>query len=306
MDIPILLITFIRPESTLKILNILNQNNVKNLFIFNDGARIETNDSEKVLMTRSIIDQFKFNGKVYKMYEENNIGLENNIPKALDWVFKHYDKAIILECDCIPSDDFFIFCDELLKRYEDDMRISQISGTNFLNYKSFKRRNNDSYFFSKFTPCWGWATWKNRWFNTYDKNMSNWPIIKKEKWLLDFFNNKEDSSYWENILNRRYLKIDNDWDRVWTYVNLINNRISICPAKNLVSNIGYDSVAAHQQNPKKWNSIPLEKINFPLNHPIVISADKEVDEFLTKGGFSKPKLLYRIKNYLKKLKKNFN
>jgi hypothetical protein len=93
-------------------------------------------------------------------------------------------------------------------------------------------------------------------------------------------------------------------DRVWTYANLINNRISICPAKNLVSNIGYDSVAAHQQNPKKWNSIPLEKIDFPLKHPIVISADNEVDEFLTKEGFSKPKLLYRIKNFFKKLNKN--
>jgi hypothetical protein len=134
--------------------------------------------------------------------------------------------------------------------------------------------------------------------------MTNWPIIKKQKWLLDFFNNKEDSNYWENILNRRYLKNDNDWDRVWTYANLINNRISICPAKNLISNIGYDSVAAHQQNPKKWNSIPLEKIDFPLKHPIVISADNEVDEFLTKEGFSKPKLLYRIKNFLKKLNKN--
>jgi hypothetical protein len=111
MDTPVLLITFIRPESTLKILNILNQNNIKNLFIFNDGPRTGNSDNKKVLKTRSIIDQFKFNGKVYKMYEENNIGLENNIPKALDWVFKHYDKAIILECDCIPSDDFFIFCD---------------------------------------------------------------------------------------------------------------------------------------------------------------------------------------------------
>jgi len=49
MDAPVLLITFIRPESTLKILNILNQNNIKNLFIFNDGPRTRTNDNDKVL-----------------------------------------------------------------------------------------------------------------------------------------------------------------------------------------------------------------------------------------------------------------
>jgi hypothetical protein len=41
--------------------------------------------------------------------------------------------------------------------------------------------------------CWGWGTWKNRWSNIYDKNMSTWPIIKKEKWLMDFFNNKKNA-----------------------------------------------------------------------------------------------------------------
>lgn len=303
MKTPVILITFIRPKSTAQILNILNKNKIKNLFVFNDGPRLESDDKPKILETRSIIDNFKFSGKIFKIYEKNNIGLANNIPKALDRVFKSFNKAIILECDCIPSDDFFKFCDELLIRYENDMRISQISGTNFLNYKSFKRRNNDSYFFSKFTPCWGWATWKNRWKDTYDKSMLTWPLIKKEKWLIDFFNNKKDSKYWENILNRRYLKIDNDWDRIWTYVNLINNRISICPSKNLITNIGYDSVAAHKQNPKKWNAIKIEKIYFPLKHPVVISPDKRVDDFLIKEAFSKPKLLYRIKFFLKKLVK---
>jgi hypothetical protein len=301
MDTPVLLITFIRPESTLKILNILNDNKLKNLFIFNDGPRENTEDIKKVKETRSIIDQFKFKGKIHKLYEENNIGLKNNIPKALDWVFKYFNKAIILECDCLPNNDFFIFCDELLNRYENDMRISQISGTNFLNYKSFKRRNNDSYFFSKFTPCWGWATWKNRWVNTYDKEMSSWPTIKKEGWLLDFFKNKQEVSYWENVFNRRYLNIDSDWDRIWTYVNLLNNRISICPAKNLISNVGYDSVAAHPQNPKKWNSIKLENIDFPLKHPIVINTDEKVDKFLTKEGFSKSNITYKIKFFLKKI-----
>ena len=305
MDVPVILITFIRPNSTAQILNILNKNKIKNLFVFNDGPRLKTDDKAKILETRAIIDNFKFNGNIFKIYEKKNIGLANNIPKAIDRVFKNFNKAIILECDTIPSDDFFTFCDELLILYENDMRISQISGTNFLNYKSFKRRNNDSYFFSKFTPCWGWATWKNRWSGTYDKNMSTWPKIKKEKWLIDFFVNRKDYKYWENILNRRYLKIDHDWDRIWTYVNLINNRISICPSKNLVSNIGYDAAAAHPQNPKKWNSLPLEKMYFPLKHPIVISPDTEVDNFLIKEGISNPKLLYRIKFFLKKLiKKN--
>ncbi|CAN1593649.1 hypothetical protein MCEME33_00239 [Candidatus Pelagibacterales bacterium] len=38
---------------------------------------------------------------------------------------------------------------------------------------------------------------------------------------------------------------------------------------------------------------------FPLKHPIVISPDTEVDNFLIKEGISNPKLLYRIKFFLK-------
>ena len=70
--------------------------------------------------------------------------------------------------------DVFKFCKILLKKYKNDLRVAQISGNNFLNFKNFKRRNNDSYFFQKFTSSWGWATWKNRWHEIYDSNMKSW------------------------------------------------------------------------------------------------------------------------------------
>ena len=107
MNTPVLLITFLRPESTLKILNIIRKNKIKDLFVFNDGPR-NKNDVKKILATRKVIDKFRLNGRIYKMYEKKKIGLRNNIPKALEWVFKKFNKAIILECDCIPNNDFFV------------------------------------------------------------------------------------------------------------------------------------------------------------------------------------------------------
>ena len=85
-----------------------------------------------------------------------------------------------MEDDCVPSKDFFKFCNLLLEKYKNDNRISQISGNNFLNFKKYKRRNLDSYFFSKLTSSWGWATWKNRWEFCYDSELSLWPKIKKK------------------------------------------------------------------------------------------------------------------------------
>ena len=299
MNTPVLLITFLRPESTLKILNIIRKNKIKDLFVFNDGPR-NKNDVKKILATRKVIDKFRLNGRIYKMYEKKNIGLRNNIPKALEWVFKKFNKAIILECDCIPNNDFFRFCEELLNKYEDDIRISQISGTNFLKYKNFLRRNNDSYYFSKLTPSWGWATWKNRWLNTYDKDISTWPMIKKEGWLKDILTKQSEINYWKNIFDRRYKGIDIDWDRSWAYVNFINHRLSIQPSRNLISSVGYDDVAAHE-NAKKWKELKLEKLNFPLKHPIVITADTKADQFVIKGGYSKPNFIYRLKNKIKNI-----
>ena len=71
MKTPVILITFIRPNSTAQILNILNKNKIKNLFVFNDGPRLKTDDKAKILETRSIIDNFKFNGNIFKIYEKN-------------------------------------------------------------------------------------------------------------------------------------------------------------------------------------------------------------------------------------------
>lgn len=295
----ILLMTYIRPENTKRILNLLIKYKQKNIFIFNDGLKLQKHKNLNRL-TKNVILNFKKKNKIKNFFSKKNLTQKNNLPIALNWVFKKNDKVIILEDDCIPSRTFFRFCKELLIKYQDDDRVSQISGNNFLNYKNFKRRNNDSYFFSKFTSSWGWATWKNKWEKTYDSDIKIWPKIKKEKWLNDIFMNRDSVNFWTKTFDRRYKLLDDDWDRPWTFINLINNRLSIFPNKNLISNIGDDNVALHK-NPSKWDSLKLEDINFPLKHPKFILCDSVVDNFLTKEGFSIPKLSYRIKNKFKKL-----
>ena len=185
-------------------------------------------------------------------------------------------------------------------KYKDDNRISQVSGNNFLNFRKYKRRNNESYFFSKFTSSWGWATWKNKWNGYYDENIKIWPKVKKEKWLKDILINENAISFWTKYLDRRFKMKDDDWDKPWTLINFVNNRLSIFPCKNLISNIGDDNFAIHK-NPKKWDSLKLEDLSFPLKHPKIICQDYDVDNFLTKEGFNLPRLSERITNKLKKI-----
>ncbi len=299
MNSPVLLMSYRRPKNTKLILNLLKKYNQKKIIVFNDGLK-KKEHSINHKKTRQNILEFKKKNKLKIIFPKKNLTQKNNLPFALNEVFKKYDRIIILEDDCIPNKSFFKFCNSLLEIYKHDNRISQISGNNFLNFKNFKRRNNDSYFFSMFTSSWGWATWKNRWQNYYDSDLKIWPKIKKEKWLSDVFINKKSVDFWTKAFDRRHKLLDDDWDRPWTFSNIINNRLNIFPNKNLISNIGEDNMALHS-NPKKWNNLNLENIKFPLKHPEIICCDRDVDNFLTNEGFSIPKLTYRIKNRLSKL-----
>ena len=129
--------------------------------------------------------------------------------------------------------------------------------------------------------------------------MKDWPVVVSEKWLEDILIDKNSVNFWSKYLNRRFKMYDDDWDRPWTYINFINSRLTIFPSKNLISNIGDDEFALHK-NPKKWDNLELEKLQFPLKHPKIIVADLKYDRVVSSQGFTIPKLSHRIKNKLLK------
>lgn len=299
-EAPVLLMTYIRSKNTKRILDLIKKYNQKKIFIFNDGLKIKSHKNLHDDTKKVIFDFKKKNSNTQLIVSKKNLTQKNNLPFALSKVFQKHEHVIILEDDCIPNKEFFKFCNILLKKYKNDSRIAQISGNNFLNFKKIKRRNNDSYFFSKFTSSWGWATWKDRWKKIYDKDMKDWPVVESEKWLEDILIDKNSIDFWSKYFSRRFKMLDDDWDRPWTYINFINSRLTIFPSKNLISNIGDDQLALHK-NPKKWDSLELERLRFPLKHPKIIVADLKYDRIVSSQGFTIPKLSYRIKNKLLKL-----
>ncbi len=86
---------------------------------------------------------------------------------GIKWFFENEEEGIVLEDDCLPNEDFFRFCDSLLEKYRFDTRIMHISGTNLVS----KKFSNDTYYFSKYTNVWGWASWRRVWVS-YDENLS--------------------------------------------------------------------------------------------------------------------------------------
>ena len=295
MKTPIVLIIFRRPDKTLEIFEKIRQVKPSKLFVIADAPRPEKPDEyEKSEKSRAIIDTIDWDCEVFKNYADTNLGSFRRIPSGLDWVFSQVDEAIILEDDCLPDLTFFRFCEELLDYYRHDERIMTISGDNF---QLGRQRTNESYYFSRYNHCWGWATWKRAW-KYFDINMKAWPEVRDQKLLKLILQNDRDTNYWESILQDTYESKIKSWDYRWTLFIWLQNGLTILPNMNLISNIGFGEGATHTFSTKNpFINLPTQSMSFPLEHPQFIIRDSKADAF-TQSTMYNPSLKFRIKRKL--------
>ena len=235
---------------------------------------------------------------VKTLFREKNLGCKYAVSGAISWFFENEEMGIILEDDCLPDLAFFPFCQELLERYRHDQRISMISG---INEQFGKKRNDDSYYFSKYTHVWGWASWRNRWNGSYDVDMSKWPGIRDGEWIADMIGHKQEARYWQNVFERVYSDEIDTWDYQWAFANFLNSRISILPNVNMISNIGFNEDATHTTADSELANLPKFSVEFPLLHPLGIFKNVQADEFTRSHSYTRLPLLKRVVNKIKRL-----
>lgn len=300
MKTPVVLIIFRRPDKTLQLLEKIRQVKPSKLFVICDAPRPEKPDEyEKCEKSRSIIDTVDWDCEVIKNYAETNLGSFRRIPSGLDWVFKQVEEAIILEDDCLPDVTFFQFCEELLEYYKNDQRIMAISGDNF---QLGKQRTQDSYYFSRYTHSWGWATWKRAWKH-FDMEMNAWPEVRDKQLLRSILDNDRDVKYWTSILQDTYDSKIQAWDYRWTFTTWLQNGLTILPNVNLISNIGFGEGATHTVSTKNpFINLPTQSMSFPLQHPSFVIRDSVADKFTQDSVFNatvKNRLIRKFKNMVK-------
>ena len=175
----------------------------------------------------------------------------------------------------MPSETFFRFCEEMLQLYRNDLRVGMVSGNNF----QFGRRyGEDSYYFSKHTHIWGWASWRNRWQNAYDVDMKTWPMILESGRLINLVLDKKEIGYWKRIFSRMHSGKADTWDFQWTFANWVQGRVSILPSVNLITNIGFMREATHSKLNSKLANMPIEELIFPLIHPEISVRNIHADQ----------------------------
>jgi hypothetical protein len=275
-DIPVLMLVFNRPDETQRVFDAVKLAKPSKLYVAADGARTHKPD-DKILsqQTREIFNQVDWPCEVKTLYREHNLGCGPAVSGAISWFFEQEEMGIILEDDCLPSQDFFGFCKEMLLRYRDDERVMQICGSNF---QRGIKRGEASYYFSMFSFIWGWATWRRTWKN-YDFELNN---IKTDAELnLDFYTtNKGLKRYWKQTFLYSKKKAFNTWDYQWGLTILKHKGLCLVPNVNLVTNIGNTDNSTHgSADDTSWTvNQKLENLGM-IVHTNDVFVNKEADSF---------------------------
>tara|TARA_B100000242_G_C43031306_1_gene480492 strand:- start:1006 stop:1812 length:807 start_codon:yes stop_codon:yes gene_type:complete len=262
-----------------------------------DGPRHKySEDLKNIKKVKKIFREINWKCKVYKDYAKENLGLKRRVVTGLNWVFKKVDKAIILEDDCYPTDNFFTFCESMLNFYKDNKKVLAITGNNFQTAPI----DNKSYYFSKYSHIWGWATWRSTWdlFNDEEKYIRKFLNSKKFKRINKIV---DEQNYWKSM----YYQIKRGSLKSWAFYFLINiwkkDGLTVTPNKNLIINLGINNISSSNKNdPNLKINLSKTDIKFPLTHPKIIKVNETADNKVFYSIYKK-NIQTRMKNKIKKM-----
>lgn len=299
LDTPVLLLIFNRPKTTKLVFEQIRLAKPKKLFIAADGPREnKIGEQEKCEQARAIVNDIDWDCEINTLFRDKNLGCGCAVSSAISWFFENVEEGIILEDDCLPNQDFFRFCNEMLIKFRFDKEIMEVTGTSlFSNQQTF---GNATYYFSEYGSIWGWATWKRAW-SFYDIKMSDYP--QKISSLKNRIEKKKDGKVWLGSFEKAYLGQFDTWDYQWIYTIWKNKGLCVVPNYNLISNIGFGSDSTHTG----WDDSVLAKIKHQ-NLPNIIIHDESKKVNKIADGFTekiftqhKKPIIFRIFSKLKKV-----
>ena len=293
LSTPVLFLIFNRPEITKQVFNAIQQAKPPRLYVAGDGPRSKcTEDEENCKLARSIATNVDWDCEVKTLFRDHNLGCRLAVSQAIYWFFEQEPEGIILEDDCLPSQSFFWFCQEMLEYFRNDKAVGVICGfySNELEYKP-----SASFFFSRYLRVWGWAGWR-RSNEGYDSNI-NLLIEKQNTWKKDIFSHTDIflKRYWQDMFEEVGSGKIDTWDIQLQYLLWQKKQQVIVSSKNLVQNIGW-AQGAHPLTKDNNHELATSEINFPLTTPDMTERDTRADQVIEKISYQ-----ITIFSFLKKL-----
>ncbi len=304
LNTAVLFLVFNRLDTTKQVFEAIRQAKPPRLYIAADGARAnKKGEADKVQVVRDYIMQnVDWDCEVKTLFRKKNLGCKYAVSTAITWFFENEEMGIILEDDCLPSQSFFWFCEELLEKCKDDESIYLVSGDS-RGPGSFNMK--EDYGFCKYPMIWGWASWARVWKN-YDAELLDWPTNRNTlpKQISQY---KPTIKFWKAVFDRMYKKEIDTWDYQFSYLLLKNKARCIVPRVNLITNIGFGvdathtfSVASEAANRSRYET------TIPLNHSPSTDSERKINDFYDRNEFLSRSFLVRAINKLSRILINRN
>ncbi|MFA5205970.1 MAG: class I SAM-dependent methyltransferase [Lentisphaeria bacterium] len=299
---PVLFLVFNRPATTARVFAAIRAARPPRLYVAADGPRTDRpGEAAACAEVRRIASAVDWPCELKTLLRDTNLGCRQAVSAAIGWFFDQEPEGIILEDDCLPHPDFFLFCADLLPRYRHQDHILMVSGDNF---QPRQPSASHSYYFSGIPHIWGWASWRRAW-RLHDPNLLDWPGLRFSGWLESVLCDPTGAAGWTRRFDDAFRRRIDTWDYAWTFTCWRRKSLCILPSVNLVSNIGFGTAATHTARANPYANLPSTALAFPLHHPTgVPQRDLHADAFTEQTMFKaswRCRLLYASRRLVKKM-----
>ena len=281
---PVILFIFNRAAATARVFEAIRRARPRHLYVCADGPRRDVpDDKARCEEARRATEGVDWPCEITRIYSAANLGCTASIERGLRSIFVRFDRAIVLEDDCVPDASFFTYCSELLERFAHEPKVFSVGASRPPGAAQLE----ESYAFSRYPLIWGWATWRRAWQH-YDGTMAAWPEVRARDDLRRILNDRRAEEYWSFIFERHWQQpAVRSWDYCWMLSSWLADGLSIVPDRNLVSNIGFGVDAVNCSDPAiAGANLPVSPMPFPLRHPQALARHAALDASIERAQFS--------------------
>ena len=241
--LPVLIVCYLRPEKLDILLDNL-KNSGRRVYVFIDRAENAYSELNTEVYETAVKRRDSMNIKIH--WAEKNQGVGFGVPAALDWVFNFEKEAIILEDDCQPTEDAYIFFDQQSVRLNENILMA--CGTSPRHSQGGKDEIR-TLSLASYPLIWGWSTNSTNWSKLRVLIYSGIPHRRVIKSILLNPSRVKVICFFYSAsirINRKKLKA---WDSPVALEMLLCGYKAIIADKTLIQNSGQDKTASHFSNP---------------------------------------------------------
>jgi glycosyltransferase involved in cell wall biosynthesis len=204
------------------------------LVIFSDAPKNET-DTENVAVVRKFLQSVNRFRSTRIVERQTNMGVDYNIINGIKEIESTCEQFIILEDDVVFSENFLVFMNQALTRYQDSPEVLSVSGFAFVNNVPAAYRY-DSYFTNR-SWSWGWGSWSSK-IKQVDWDMKDFAQFAADRQQQRLFNKTGGSDLTRMLLHTMEGKI-RAWDIRLFYYQFKHKMVTLYPVKSKTINIGF-------------------------------------------------------------------